>query len=759
MSGYVGINSTVYTPVEYIESSGTQYIDTGFKPNQETKIELDVQSTSSTTSNVFAGGRQAFQNNAYYISQQYGDGSNAGYRFAYGTEIYDVPNTYQDVNRRVFVLDKNLAYFDNTLVKTFNVQTFTSPVPMWLFAGNNNGSIQQAAIIKMYSCKIYDNGTLVRDFIPVLDSNNVACLYDLVESKYYYNKGSGTFSYGTAGTPVTQDVARRIKKGYIGIRSTYTPVEYIGSSGTQYIDTEFKHNQNTRIVAKFEVDDYRAWAFLFGSCGGANAYPRKLLGVDISDTGKFGAYYGLWYETYNMNALGIHEFDFNKNILTIDDETRTATSQTFQSQFNDLIFGATNYNGGISISADTLKLYYFKIYDNDVLVRDYIPVIDNNNVACLWEKVEEKAYYNAGTGTFTVGNATGEPDIEVLKSREIKKGYVGVRATYTPIEYIGSSKTQYIDTGVLATNNVKVEMEISNFPPSGNAYQGIFGGRTAWDSSDRLHMQLGSNNRYLFDFGSNTYTFPSGTDITNQTLVIQNKNVASIGNQTMTATNVTFSCPRTIWLFAINDNGTPNDLAAYRLHWCKVYSDGVTLTRDFVPVLDDKGVACLWEKVEQKAYYNKGTGIFTAGNVTGEPDIVDTSKARQVFPNQQLITPLTINDWFTVSNNSYYFTGDSSGLYRSNNNGVNSSTAQTILTARYNLNVSFNYRVSSESGYDKLTITVGSTTIANGISGTVSGSWSGTLVVGQAITFKYTKDSSSSSGDDRGYFWDMIVVG
>ena len=53
-----------YTEVEYIESTGTQYIDTGFTPNQDTRMLLDFQYTAGyrlagveTRSNNTAGGQ------------------------------------------------------------------------------------------------------------------------------------------------------------------------------------------------------------------------------------------------------------------------------------------------------------------------------------------------------------------------------------------------------------------------------------------------------------------------------------------------------------------------------------------------------------------------------------------------------------------------------------------------------------------------------------------------------------------------------
>ena len=66
----------------------------------------------------------------------------------------------------------------------------------WLFKGNLEQQEGWYAKEKIYSCRIYENEVLVRDFIPVKDTNEVACLYDRVENKYYYNKGTGTFTAG-----------------------------------------------------------------------------------------------------------------------------------------------------------------------------------------------------------------------------------------------------------------------------------------------------------------------------------------------------------------------------------------------------------------------------------------------------------------------------------------------------------------------------------------------------------------------------------
>ncbi len=63
----------------------------------------------------------------------------------------------------------------------------------------------------------------------------------------------------------------------------------------------------------------------------------------------------------------------------------------------------TLFSEGGSIFPSFANLYYTKIYDNDTLVRDYIPVIDSTSRPCLFDKVSKECYYNQGTGEFLYG--------------------------------------------------------------------------------------------------------------------------------------------------------------------------------------------------------------------------------------------------------------------------------------------------------------------------------------------------------------------
>ena len=88
----------------------------------------------------------------------------------------------------------------------------------------------------------------------------------------------------------------------------------------------------------------------------------------------------------------------------------------------------------------------------------------------------------------------------------------------------------------------------------------------------------------------------------------------------------------------------------------------------------------------------------------------------------------------------------------SGNKGKNYSTSTLTLTFTADTAISFEYRVSSEEKYDKCTITLGSTTIANAISG--DGDWTGytgTAKNGDQLVVTYKKDSSGDKNDDCVY--------
>ena len=189
-----------YTQVDYIQSSWTQYIDTGFKPNNNTRTIIDFVDNNSGTGFIF-GARTGQSYKAYSFLSQ----NSVNFRFDNGANQASagsklVGYRYKvDYNKNVC----NVYEVDTgtTRTNTTTEETFNSGYNMYLFNNNTADKVNQYSNIKLYSCKIYDNGTLVRNFIPCYrNSDNEIGLYDLVNNVFYTNAGIGTFAYGAVAT-------------------------------------------------------------------------------------------------------------------------------------------------------------------------------------------------------------------------------------------------------------------------------------------------------------------------------------------------------------------------------------------------------------------------------------------------------------------------------------------------------------------------------------------------------------------------------
>lgn len=199
----------------------------------------------------------------------------------------------------------------------------------------------------------------------------------------------------------TETVLEYVQTGEVG--PEYTLVEYIQSSGTQYIDTGFVPNNNTRVVLDFqELAHTSNWRCIFGSRDTASS--TNIYSLWVNNTNKLGAYYndgvGVYFPSsvVTTNRLCV---DFNKGVVTVGEQTVNCGTKTFSIIYTMYLFGS--HTGGTLEQGSTIKVYSCQIYDNDVLIRNYVPIIDANGEACLYDKLNHVYYRNKGTGTFVAG--------------------------------------------------------------------------------------------------------------------------------------------------------------------------------------------------------------------------------------------------------------------------------------------------------------------------------------------------------------------
>lgn len=185
-----------YTRVEYIESSGTQWVDTSFIPSGENmKIEFDFIYTAAHTNSSLCGTQAGTSSLTFQITI-YGDQT----AFYVGTSHNLLPKTFINNTRYQLSAHANSGMLTVSLGGTPSSSAYSGnldkTLSLALFGNNINGSVSQLASVRLYSCKIYDNNVLVRDFIPCKNASGTVGLWDDVNSQFYQNAGTGTFTAG-----------------------------------------------------------------------------------------------------------------------------------------------------------------------------------------------------------------------------------------------------------------------------------------------------------------------------------------------------------------------------------------------------------------------------------------------------------------------------------------------------------------------------------------------------------------------------------
>lgn len=184
-----------YDKLEYIESSGTQYVDTGFKPNQDTRIVMNAKvlnvSGNNTSGFLFGSGYPVQQNGfeAYAFSGAFSAVYNGVHVNGGSVSVGDV--LLVDFNKNKCKVTRNGSdFYENT----FTYTSFVSPVNLTLLMLPRQSKYY--GVCELYSCQIYDNGNLIRDYVPAKLPDGSIGLIDKLTDEFYPNMGTGTFIAG-----------------------------------------------------------------------------------------------------------------------------------------------------------------------------------------------------------------------------------------------------------------------------------------------------------------------------------------------------------------------------------------------------------------------------------------------------------------------------------------------------------------------------------------------------------------------------------
>ena len=389
------IKKPYYCEVEYIESTGTQYIDTGIIGNSDTKAELALIISTLATGNVGVFGSRGNSANSNLLAIGYGtsqlasDFNNSSYSRYRASVSYELDTKYicYTSKEERFIKDENgIVLAENTALCNDIISTSN----LLLFAETG---INYKHIGKIFYAKIWDDNILVRDFIPVLDKDKVPCMYDKVTKQFFYNQGSGEFLYG-----------REIHE-----------VEYIESTGIQYIDTNYIiKSLNHKITIKFGkiTGGTTAPYWIAGSQGIGNTRSGGIARITNDET-KVGVGIGnikagsTTYRTDNptkLTTMSIVSKDTMKFDWIVDGEViykDISFGVGSVSGYSEHIWGL-NFRGANGYNA-ICPISQYQLEDDGILVRDMIPAIDENGKGFMFDRVSHTIFDNQGSGEFIKG--------------------------------------------------------------------------------------------------------------------------------------------------------------------------------------------------------------------------------------------------------------------------------------------------------------------------------------------------------------------
>lgn len=200
---------------------------------------------------------------------------------------------------------------------------------------------------------------------------------------------------------------KKIAKAFLGDKLIFQAgkpifLDYIESTGTQYIDTGIKPSYEYTIKTKYRYVSYNSdYNCIFGTRWMAQATGNNIYWVGYNTNSKeLMMRMGKTTTAYTLKLNEDVELIVNPNDTTVNGTSIGDAMYDGEIGFNlnILLF---NLNETTSYFSSSARMYYFQIYDKDMnLIQDLRPCIDVDGIVCMYDMVTRKYFYNQGTGEF-----------------------------------------------------------------------------------------------------------------------------------------------------------------------------------------------------------------------------------------------------------------------------------------------------------------------------------------------------------------------
>lgn len=269
--------------VEYLESSGTQYIETGIIPTSTTGIKVVMQK-SNTTDCYYAGLRNDSGNTRFCLgtaNRQY-----AGYGAVVNSQTTPISGITENYLNYLNDMKFTCTNGTNSLGGTLSSLSFTPAYNIRLFGSAGVVASYSVWSGKIYNVKISQGSSVVMNLIPVR-VGLVGCMYDTIGGQLYQNQGTGYFKIGD------DKPMGAISNIVVGSRNPATALEVANVSTRATINKRFN---------RFELDGISSITIPSG-------YYANVVGLKTTEA-SYTDYYESGWLKQTVNPFSLPDFQW-----------------------------------------------------------------------------------------------------------------------------------------------------------------------------------------------------------------------------------------------------------------------------------------------------------------------------------------------------------------------------------------------------------------------------------------------------------------
>lgn len=186
-----------YQEVEYLESTGTQYLNTRYIPNTSSKISVKMSFKSTTPGQLIGiGGGVGGTNSRFAFGFDLASSQRQS-KWYCGIGNLNTWNGQNDTDLHVFTIDAiNKEFVVDNISYPVAYSDMSTTATFFVLARNRRTATEFVSGF-LYFINIYENGELVESFVPCYrKSDSKPGMYDIISNTFITNDGTDEFIVG-----------------------------------------------------------------------------------------------------------------------------------------------------------------------------------------------------------------------------------------------------------------------------------------------------------------------------------------------------------------------------------------------------------------------------------------------------------------------------------------------------------------------------------------------------------------------------------